>query len=86
LRWVSVCSVLDLTIVEIFVVTDGIDISVLLIAVGSVIDLLEGLDSECEVVQEDIAGLRIGVKFGAFDGSSRQNVHGAADLLFILLC
>jgi hypothetical protein len=50
LCWVTVRSILDLTIVEISVVTEGISISVLGIAFDLVVGLLERLESECHPI------------------------------------
>ena len=77
---ISVSSILDLAIVEIIVVTNGILIAVLGVAVGSVIVILDGLESEGEVVHKDVRGFWFGIESGALDGRSSQDIHRAAKL------
>lgn len=77
---ISVSSILDLAIVEIIVVTNGILIAVLGVAVGSVVVILDGLESEGEVVHKDLRTFFVGIESSAFDGRSSQDIHRAAKL------
>jgi hypothetical protein len=54
LRWITVCSVLDFTIIEVIIVTDGVDVTILYIGVNSIIVILLWLDSEGDVIEEII--------------------------------
>ena len=77
---ISVSSILDFAIVEIIVVTNGILITVLGVAVGSVIVILDGLESEGEVVHKDVRTFCVGTESCALDGRSSQDIDRAANL------
>jgi len=82
---ITIGSVLDFTIVEIIIVTDAILISILGVAVGSVVGFNKGLDSECQCFQEVVFIFGILFKLGTFDGRSSENINRAANL-WDLIC
>lgn len=74
MRWVTVCSVLHFTVIEVIVVTDGVDVTILYIGMDGVVVLLLWLDSEGDVIEEPIGVFWVKLKLGALDRGAREEI------------